>query len=126
MMQNLGSVSVVTIIAIMYWIIDFYVMTKYLDQIKSIWRSRRVVGSSRKYFVKAVLREFACIVYSLSIMNMIFLSLSIFALVFNLIVLALMIIFKKVTYKNRNWEDKAYDWVAINMLNRKLYTRYDR
>ena len=112
-------ISVVWLITILYWCIDFWTLTKYLDQVKSIWRTKKVVGSARKYFVKALVREFAFCIYCVLVIgwNWVLLSLAVLAFIMNLIILVLMIKYKRV-YKKKNWEDRVYDWIKIKLLRR--------
>jgi hypothetical protein len=117
-MPNL-TLDVATIVAVLYWAVDLWTMTKYTDQIRSIWRHKKVVGSSRKYFFKAIIRELAFLVYWAFILNfnIVLGSLSIISLLFNIIILCLMIRYKKVTGRI-NWEDRVYAWVDSCILDR--------
>jgi hypothetical protein len=109
--------DLITAATVIYWCVDFWTLTKYFDQIKAIRRSKRVIGSARKYFLKAIVRELAFLPYCAFALNynLVLGSLSILALLLNLIILCLMIMYKRVNGK-RNWEDNCYDWVKYNIL----------
>jgi len=113
------KLDLITAIIIVYFFVDFWTMTKYLDQIKSIMRSKRVVGSARKYFFKAIIREIFFLTYCVVILhvNVVLMVLSVISLILNAIILCLMIEYKKIKGK-RDWEDRVYDWIKYTILRR--------
>jgi uncharacterized protein with PQ loop repeat len=103
----------ILIVGIIYLVIDGASMWKYVEQIKTMTKAKRVVGLARKYFVFTLPRELAAIWYGLVLYQFPLIILGILGFIFNLIILLLTIKYKKVPKEDWEWDDRVYNFIKM-------------
>jgi len=105
------------IAGIVYFTADIISMSKYLFQMKTIFKKKKTDVIARKFFVLSLVRESAALFYAIAIQKWILIVLAVLTFMFNFFLLLLVIKYKKIPdNKNLAWDDKCYRFIKNNII----------